>query len=261
MTMTLRALAALQIRVIGALILRETRATFGASRMGYLWAIIGPAAGITLLVFIFARMGRQPPFGGSLALFFATGILTLDYFNRLSAGLMRAFAANRGLFSYPVILASDVLFARFLLISATYVVIMALFYGGLIALGLADAPRYLEHLVAAFLVTGALGFGFGTLNAVIAAHWPSWAQIERVLTRPLFFLSGVFYVPSLLPPDAIAILRWNPLLHLIEWFRLGYYAHYDSQIIDIRYPLALAALLIVTGLGAERLFRRQRGQA
>jgi capsular polysaccharide transport system permease protein len=39
-------LLALQLRVIASLVLRETRATFGTSPFGYVWAIITPTVGM-----------------------------------------------------------------------------------------------------------------------------------------------------------------------------------------------------------------------
>lgn len=251
-------LLALQARVVGALVLRETRATFGTSQIGYLWAIITPTIGVAFLVFVFSLIGRQAPFGASLALFFATGLLTLEYFNKLSNTLMMTFDANKALLTYPVIKATDALFARLILISVTYVLIMLLFYGGLILLGLSGTPDALHELMLAFAVTGLLGFGFGTLNAAIVSLWETWAQIEKVLTRPLFFLSGIFYLPSMLPPEAIAVLSWNPVLHLVEWMREGYYPNYDSAVLDRSYPVGIALGLILLGLTGERLFRKKR---
>lgn len=256
--MSIHRLLVLQVRVIGALVLRETRATFGTSQIGYLWAIITPAAGVGVLVGIFSVIGRQPPFGASLALFFATGILTLEFFNKLSNTLMNTFDANKALLTYPLIKETDALFARLILISATYLLIMLLFFSGLILFGLAELPTYPDRLLQAFVATALLGFGFGTLNAVVTSLWVSWAHIEKVLTRPLFFISGIFYVPSLLPPEATAILKWNPILHLVEWFRSGYYPNYDSTILDPKYPLGIAMILILLGLASERLFRKKR---
>lgn len=257
-TMTPRQLIHLQFRVIAALVLRETRATFGTSQFGYLWAIITPAASVGLLVFIFSLIDRQPPFGSSLALFFATGILTLQFFTKLSGTLMNSFGANKALLTYPLIKETDALYARLILVSATYSLIMLIFYSALIILGLADPPAFPARIVAAFFATAAFGFGFGTTNAVIISLFPSWYHIEMVLTRPLFFLSGIFYIPSLMPPQAIAVLEWNPVLHLIEWFRSGYYPNYESAILDKSYPLELAMILILVGLGGERLYRNKR---
>lgn len=248
----------LQIRVIVSLVLRETRATFGTSPFGYVWAIITPTVSVGLLVFIFAIVGRQPPFGSSLALFFATGILTLSFFNELSNKLMTVFDANRALLTYPVIKDLDTVFARAVLVAATYTLIMVIFYVTLFAFGLAPVPARPEHLILAFLATWLLGLGFGTLNAVIASLWDTWLQIEKILTRPLFFVSGIFYVPSQLPPQARDVLEWNPVLHLVEWFRHGFYPNYNSTLLDVWYPVGVGAGMLLVGLAGERLFRRAR---
>lgn len=250
-----------QFRVLGALVLRETRATFGTSQIGYLWAIITPAAGTAVLVAVFSAIGRHPPFGASLALFFALGVLTLELFNKLGDSLMTVFEANRALLTYPPIKETDVLFARTILIAATYMLIMSVFFAGLLASGLGSLPAHPEDLLAAFAATCLLGFGFGVNNAVIISLWESWRHVEKILTRPLFFLSGVFYVPSYLPPQAVDWLKWNPVLHCVEWIRNGWYANYDSHVLDRFYLLAVALCLTLVGLAGERLTRSRRSSA
>lgn len=254
----MHAALAVQMRVVGALVLRETRAAFGTSQIGYLWAVIVPAAGTALLVAVFSVIGRHPPFGASLALFFATGILPLGLFTKLSRSLMTVFEANRALLTYPPIREADVLLARALLIAATHALVMLVFYAGLAAFGRAGPPAHPLQLLAAFSATALLGFGFGTLNAVVLSFLDSWRHVEAILTRPLFFVSGIFFVPDYLPPGAVRILSWNPVLHAVEWTRNGYYANYDSRILDKPYLMGVALTLILLGLAGERLTRTRR---
>lgn len=251
-------LLTLQLRVILSLVLRETRATFGTSSFGYAWAVITPTASVAVLVILFSLIGRHAPFGSSLALFFATGILTLQFFTEVSGKLMTVFDANKALLTYPVIKDVDTILARALLISATYLVIMVIFYSALIAVGMAELPARPEQLILVFFTTALLGLGYGTLNAVIASLWDTWIQIEKVLTRPLFFISGIFYVPSQLPVRAQEVLQWNPILHLVEGFRHGFYPNYKTSILDMTYPAIVGTILLLIGLTGERLFRRSR---
>ncbi len=245
----------LQARVIATLILRETRTSFGQSTLGYLWAIITPAASVALLFFIYTLIGSKAPYGESLTLFFATGILTIEFFNKLSQTLMTGFITNKEILIFPMVKEIDILFARLILISATYLVIMLFFYVSLIGLGLAPFPAHPEKLLEAFLAIIALGLGFGVFNAVIVSLWRGWAQIASILTRPLFFISGVFYVPDRLPEKVLDLVQWNPVLHLVEWMREGFYPHYDSAVFNPEYPLFLAMILILAGLAGERFFR------
>lgn len=60
-----------QVRVISALVRRETRAHFGEYRLGYLWAIIEPGAhlGALMILFIYV-LRRHIPVPGDPTLFF-----------------------------------------------------------------------------------------------------------------------------------------------------------------------------------------------
>jgi len=251
----------LQLRVIVALMLRETRATYGTSQIGYLWEIITPAVGTAVMVVIFTAIGRHPPFGESFALFFATGLLVLGLFSKLGASLMTVYDANKALMTYPPIKASDVLFARFLLIAATHIVIIVLFFSGLIYWGFASLPVHPVGLLGSLFATCLLGFGWGATNAVIFTLWESWRHIVAVIHRPLFLISAIFYVPSYMPPELVAWLEWNPVLHCVEWMRNGYYGNYDSRVLDKFYLLSLGVGLTLIGLIGERLTRQRRGGA
>lgn len=250
-----------QWRVLIALVLRETRATFGTSHLGYAWAVATPALGITVLVVIFAQIGRQPPYGESLALFFASGLLTVEFFTRLSTTLMHGIEANKALLSYPMVGALDVLMARAVLITMTYALIMALFYAGLWALGMARLPYNPAGMLCAFGATAFLGTAMGVCNAAIVGVWDAWRHVQGLINRPLMFVSGVFYVPELLPRAFGDVLWWNPVLHLVEGFRVALYPAYPDQLFTPWYPLVWATGLLLVGLSLERFTRSARSLA
>lgn len=246
-----------QVRVIVALVLRETRVTFGTAQLGYLWAIANPVFGVTILTMIFSLISRVPPIGSSFVLFFATGIIPYELYRKLTSSLMSVFDANRGLLAYPLVKETDVMIARFLLIFATYLLVLLLFFSGLIALDFAPLPSDPGSVLAATFATALLGLGVGSTNAVIKGLWKTWPQIEGILSRPMFFISGIFFIPTLFPPHIQFFLSWNPMLHSIEWFREAYYVGYQSQILDKGYLLMFALVFLFTGFGGERLYRKK----
>ena len=185
-------------------------------------------------------------------------MLTLEFYNKLSASLMRAFRSNKSLLSYPMIKEPDTLFARLSLIACTFVVINVVFYSGLIVFGLGQFPAHPELVVFAFLTTCLFGFGVGSINAILYQKNQAWQHIEKIFSRPLFFLSGVFYIPSTMPPEAVAIIKWNPILHIVELTREGFYSNYRSDVLNIAYPIGLGVALVIIALFAERITRKQR---
>jgi capsular polysaccharide transport system permease protein len=85
------------------------------------------------------------------------------------------------------------------------------------------------------MIVGAI-FGLGEL--VI----PSLHLAEVVVARIMFFFSGALYYANLIPTQ---IRRWallNPLLHLIEFVRSGYFANYDSRYVNWHYPITFIVL-------------------
>ena len=68
-----------QTRVIGALVLREMRVRYGRSQLGYIWAILEPAAYVAAMTTMFSYLNQPPPFGASMPLFFALGIIPVSY--------------------------------------------------------------------------------------------------------------------------------------------------------------------------------------
>ncbi|MEB0161216.1 hypothetical protein, partial [Pseudomonas sp. AH2 (2023)] len=61
-------------------------------------------------------------------------------------------------------------------------------------------------------------------------------------------------------PEAVAVLKWNPVLHLVEWFREGFYKNYNSVVLDRSYHLGIALGLILAGMCGERLYRKKRAR-
>lgn len=254
--MRTRSPGVINAHVLWALMLRESRMAFGTSHWGYLWAILQPGVTLTFLILVFILIGRGAPFGESLALFFATSLLLLEYFNKTSTSLMRSFSSNAALFAYPPVQKSDTVIARLLLVSSVHVLVSVLFYSSLVLTGYGVVPYRPELVIGAFLLVGALGFGVGMLNAVIFGFFSSWQHFEKLYGRPLFFLSGTFYVPSMLPPEAVQILQWNPILHAVELCRMGFYPDYYSTVFSAPYCAAVLGVLLALAMFMERFTRK-----
>ena len=249
---------AVQARVIGALILRETRSRFGRSQLGYLWAIAEPLCYIISLSLLFDAISRHSPFGSSVALFFATGLLPYQLYSRIASALVTAFDANEALLTYPIVKPVDTLVARALLELATAALVMILLFGGLVLLAGAPEPESLHVMVLAILGLALFGFGIGTINAVIAKLFVSWRQVYDVISRPLMLVCGVFFTLDTLPAGARDIISYIPVTHGIELFRSGYYSGYRSTVVSISYLFVSGLVLCLIGLAAERAIRLAR---
>ncbi len=247
-----------QGRVIHALIIRETRTRFGDSKLGYGWALLEPIAHILMLSLVFAVLMRgRPPIGDEFFIFYYTGIIPYHMFVHTSTSMTYAIASNGSLLQLPLVGTFDVLMARGLLELLTDTLVAVILLAGFGALGLGALPQDLAGVSVSLLVVWLFGCGCGFLNAVINAFVKSWDKIWAQLTRLLYFCSGIFYVPGMMPEWIRDILAWNPVLHAVDWFRASFFQEYEPHWLDRSYLLIVAVVTLLVGLGLERGLQRR----
>jgi ABC-type polysaccharide/polyol phosphate export permease/Flp pilus assembly protein TadD len=247
-----------QLRIIHALMIRETRTRFGDSRLGYGWALLEPILHIVLLSSVFSLlMHGKPPIGGHFFIFYFTGLIPYLVFVHTSTSMTHAVTGNAALLQLPPVTAFDVIVARGVLEFVTDVVIAVILLTGFAALGIPALPDDLWNVAAALIMTALLGCGVGFANAVVQTLFRSWDKLWGNATRLLYFFSGIFYVPGMMPDWARDVLSWNPMLQAIDWFRVGFFATYRPHWLDQRYLVVTAILALLAGLAAERALRRR----
>jgi ABC-type polysaccharide/polyol phosphate export permease/predicted Zn-dependent protease len=247
-----------QWRVVHALIIRETRTRFGDSALGYGWALLEPILHILMLSLVFAvLMHGRPPIGTQFFIFYYTGIIPYHLFIHTSSSMTYAVTANGSLLQLPLVGTFDVIVARGLLELVTDLLVAVILLAGFGALGLAVLPNDFAGLAGALAAVWLFGCGCGFINAVINAFFKSWDKIWAQFTRILYFCSGIFYVPGMMPDWIRDILAWNPVLHAVDWFRSSFFVDYQPHWLDRSYLVAVAGLTLLVGLGLERGLRRR----
>lgn len=237
-------------RTVSALMLREMSTTYGRTPGGYLWAILEPVLGIALFTVILSvgLRVRTPGLGTSFPLFFATGILPFQMFNKVANKTARALMFSRPLLRYPGVTWVDAILARAILNTLTYMLVFALVIGGLLATF--DTRTILDWppILAALAMTVGLALGIGVLNCYLFAAFPLWESLWDIATTPLFLISGIIFLYDSLPRFAQEVLWWNPIIHIIGMMRRGFYPTYDAAYVSPAYVFGLSAGLLVLGM-------------
>jgi len=235
-------------RVIFALMLREMNTTYGRSAVGYLWAFAEPILGIILLTAVFSLAMRSPPLGTSFALFYASGVIPFFCYMHTSSKTAGAVRFSRSLLVYPRVTFLDAVVARFLLNALTQAVVAYVLLTVLLLTQDTRAVLDLQAIAASIAMALFLGFGVGAINCVIFSVLPSWERIWNILNRPMFLVSGVFFMFDSMPESVKAILWWNPLIHIVGMMRLGLFPTYNGDYISVPYVITLSTVLTVLGL-------------
>ena len=246
---------AIQSRVVGALILREMSIRYGRANIGYFWAILEPAGAILLLALVFSFVVHAPPLGSSFALFYATGYICFIFYRNLESRVLSAVDGNRPLLVYPPVKPIDTIWARMILevltLAVATTVIIAVI---LIAWELHPQLRF-DYMMPALLFASLFGVGAGMIHLVLKAVWQSWGQIHGIITRPMFIVSGIFYIPEAMPKPVRDILWFNPVAHYISLFRKGFYPTYRAEQLSMTYLVSCSVGAFLIGLCLVHIYR------
>lgn len=236
------------LRTISALMLREISTTYGRSALGYLWAILEPAAGILLLTFVFSMALRSPPMGTNFALFYATGFLPFVTYMDISQKVSQSLRFSRPLLFYPGVTFLDALLARVLLNMMTQAIITTMVLTTVILFYDVDVILAPDAIALSFAMAAALGAGVGTLNCYLLTAYPIWERAWSILTRPLFLVSCIFFLFDGIPQPFRDYLWWNPLVHVVGGMRAGIYVTYDATYVSPLYVFSVSLITAALGL-------------
>ena len=243
-------------RIVTVLIVRTAITRFGNSRFGLFWVFAEPAAFIAIFVLAHTYVQSRIAFGDNAALFVLSGVFGFRMTRGISRKAERGILSNMPLLTYPLIKPIDGIVAAFTFESIVWLVICALFLTGLsftMDRPLIVYPGEFLECISAILY---FAFAFSMFNATIGALIPRYTTALSMMNLPLMMLSGIFYMPIMMPPEMQAILYWNPFVHCVEWFRVSTYLDY-IPLLDRAYLLSVSTAMLTSSLVVERMCRRQ----
>lgn len=243
------------MRTIVAMILREMTTVYGRSPGGYIWAILQPVGAIALLSFVFSQWFRAPSLGTNFPLFYATGYLPFMFYMETSAKVAAAIRYSRPLLTFGAVTWMDLIIARWLLSCLTHLIVFVIVIAALsIFFPMPGVPNF-PVLLSSMAMAAALGAGVGMLNCFLFMTLSLWEHVWSVITRPLFIVSGIFFVLEDVPSNLAAILWFNPIFHITGEMRNGIYPTYDAVYVSPLFVYGVSLALFLLGLS---LFSRSQ---
>lgn len=240
------------LRTIVALMLREMATTYGRSPGGYLWAVLEPVGGIAVLSLAFSVFLERPALGTNFPLFYATAFLPFTLYSVLAQKVALSIVFSKPLLAYPAVTFADAILARFALNALTQIVVFALVILGIHAIFGLRAALDWPAILLGLSMAAALGLGVGTLNCYLRAVFPLWDTIWSIANRPLFLVSGIFFLFEGLPAQMRALLWFNPLIHITGAMRAGFYPSYRPDYISPTLVFGISLVTLAAGLLALR---------
>ncbi|CAN7646560.1 ABC transporter permease [Ensifer adhaerens] len=239
-----------------AVVLRDMRTRFFDHGLGFLMVALWPLAHMIILLGIYHAAGRQAPFGDSLNVFFATGLVPTLLFMYVSRFMSLSVVLNKPMLAFPVVQVLDILMARAYLEIIAGGLTLCFMFAILFLLGDDPWPANPEQALLAYLSTILLAVGVGLCVGVIAMFFNFAVTLYALLMILAYFSSGTLFVAANLP-DILAIpLSWNPITQSVEWMRTAYFETYPDRLLDRSYLVGFGAASLCGGLILERVCRR-----
>jgi ABC-type polysaccharide/polyol phosphate export permease len=241
-----------QVRVIGALVMREILTRYGRRNLGFLWLFIEPMLFVFIITVIFTL--TRSIHGSSLPIvaFALTGYSAMFMWRNMPGRCIGAVRPNRPLFFHRQVKLLDVYFARVLLefIGATL---------GFIALGLIfwqfellEPPEDVLQVTVGWLSMGWFG---GALALLMGALSESYDIIEKIWA-PLSYLlipfSGAAFIADAVPEKIREYLLYLPMLNILEFIREGFFGSHIRAHYDMHYSLIFNGVLTLFALSQVR---------
>jgi capsular polysaccharide transport system permease protein len=239
---------AVQLRVIGALLMREVITRFGRENLGVLWLIGEPmifTLGVTAL-----WSGAGLTHGSSLpiAAFAITGYSSVLMWRNSVGRCNSAIQQNINLLYHRNVQVVDVFITRIVIefagATASFILLSIFF----IAIEWIDPPIDLLQVIFGWLMLA----WFGTSLSFVIGAATAYSEIFERLWHPvqylLFPLSGAAFMVEWLPPTARHVVLLLPMVHGVEMIREGYFGNAVRTHYDVGYMAFCCLCLTWIGL-------------
>ncbi|GGW48527.1 ABC transporter permease [Alishewanella tabrizica] len=247
------------LHVWHALFMREASARITGDRLGWTWIFIEPLVHILLFVAIRQLMGRVRHIAGAEFIpWFITGMVIYLMFSTVMNRSMGAISASRALFAYRQVHPVDTIVVRAILEVLIKVIVLLLLVGGAAFLEYDILPANALAAASVWCTMWIFALGVGLVFSVIVTTIQEMAKFIGMVTFPLYFLSGVMIPVQVLPHSLQTVLLFNPILHIVESFRLAFFTNYQSIYgINMQYVMFWTLSLVVFGLMLQIRFKNR----
>ncbi|SEQ37391.1 capsular polysaccharide transport system permease protein [Faunimonas pinastri] len=251
--MTFTSAFSIQIRVIRAIFWRNL---YNLTGVGFLLSLIEPVFHIALIAAWHFATRIQPVFGSSTILFISNGLYPVFVFIQLSSHSHTSVNQNKIGQRFSMETPLDFVIADCVLRLFAYTLIGFVLFGLEAVFITPDAiPSDWGAIAQSMLVLAVLGFGMGAVNAAIAPIFPLWHFIYAPVSRVFMLFSGVLFITDFKPVFLRDILSWNPVLHAVSLFRMGFYPTYPTLVFDPFFMWSCAIGVVVFGLACMEVNR------
>lgn len=236
--------------LIWALALKELRVRYKRSTLGFLWALLNPLLMMVILTVVFSTVMRIQI--DHYSVFLLSVLLPWTFFSQSLAYAVESIVGNGELLK-KVYIAKSVF-----PMAAVLSNVINFFFSMIPLLILLPLLRFPFHWTWIYLPVPLLGLVLFSLGcsfflAMANVFFRDVAHILQVILSAWFYVSPIIYSVDFVPARYRFFFRLNPMLYLLNGFRLSIYYGLLPSLQSAAVSLGVGALGLVLGYS---IFRR-----
>lgn len=238
----------IQMRVIGALLMREIITRYGRHNIGFLWLFAEPilfTLGVTAL-----WTATKSVHSSNLPIipFAVTGYTSVLLWRNGSSRCAKAIEPNLSLLYHRNVRVLDIFIARLVLeIVGSSISLIAISLA-FIVIGWMEWPIDILTMMQAWFLLAWFSVALGLVVGAISERSEVFERLWHTITYLLFPLSGCAFMVDWLPQHAQQLVLLNPIVHTTEMLRHGYFGEAVHTYENIGYLIVCNLALLFLGL-------------
>jgi capsular polysaccharide transport system permease protein len=237
----------IQVRVIGALLMREIVTGHGRQNIGFLWIIVEPmmfTSGVTAIRAVFEHLKPGIP----IVAFTVTGYATVLLWRNTIGHVGEAVVHNRSLLFHRNVRIIDLFIARILHQVAGATVSFLVLTSFFVFIGLMKIPHDIVKIIEGWLIFTWFTLSMGMIVGSLTIYSETFGRLWHVFAYLFLGLSGAFFMVDWLPSKYQHVALLIPTVDCIELVRDGYFGPSVRTHYQILYTLCVNLGLMLIGL-------------
>ena len=243
------------LELIRELTLREIKARYKQSVLGYVWVILNPFFQMLVMSFVFSKILRFPSLGVPYAIFLYAGLLPWNLFANSLISSTNALVSNASLLTkiyFPreiFIISTNLAKTVDFFLASTVFVLFMIYY---------QLPLTWNILwfVPIFMIQQLFTYGLSLILASLNLFYRDIQYVLTLIVMVWMYLTPVIYPTEIFPEQYKWIFQLNPMAVIINAYRQTILGGGMPNLTSL--ALGLLVSLIVTFLGIK-LFKKLEG--
>lgn len=233
---------------------RDFVSVYKQTILGPIWFFIQPVLTTVTFVFIFGNLAQLSPDGLPKVLFFMSGVVCWNYFSECINATANTFTKNANLFGkvyFPRIIAPlSVVVSNLIKFGIQFLLFIAIYLYFVFVKGVHfNINIWIFSFPLLILLMALLGLGFGLIITALTTKYRDLAFLVTFGVQLLMYATPVVYSLDKLTQKLGDKYRWiielNPMTHVIETFRYGFFGEGSVSIAGLIYCSVFALVLFL----------------